>query len=84
MKEVTLKVYGNLVILESYSFPVDRTIEVSCLHDDMESFQNKIELDELILDKDMELKGDVYVKNLIIPDGVRFRILCAKGLTSLI
>lgn len=82
MKEVTLKVYGSLYIMKSYSpnFAA-QVVEACAMSPGMDSFNNKVELDELILDKDIELSGDVYLNNLIIPDGVKFRILCANSLT---
>jgi hypothetical protein len=85
MKEVTLKVNGSLYVMKSYSKNfAGQIIETRASTAGMPSFSNKIELDELILDRDMELSGEVYVQDLIIPDGVEFRILCANSLTFLV
>lgn len=75
MKEVTLKINGNLyvgnLLPECNGHALVR--ELKCV-------EGKNKMKEITLDKDMELSGDVFVDDIIIPEGVNANILCAGGL----
>lgn len=75
MKEVTLKVNGNLYVGNLLPECNGR----ACVRE-LKCVEGRTKMKEIILDKDMEFSGDVFVDDIIIPDGVSANILCAGGL----
>jgi len=80
MKKVTLKVYGSLYI--GNNFPKNSTgqVELRALTEGMEKKEGKQNLLSLSLDKDIELSGDIFVNDIIIPNDVSVHILCAGSI----
>lgn len=83
MKEVILKVNGNLYVgnnlPENFG---EQCIELRAFARGMGMIQEKIGLEEICVDKDIELSGDVFVNDITIPEGVTARILCAGTITT--
>ena len=83
MKKVTLKVNGNLYIMNNLpSNFAEQGGDGMSFAPGLNWISEKICVNEIILDKDKEFQGDVYVQNIIIPEGITPLLLAAGELGS--